>query len=92
MSVAETIERKLTEALAPERLAVIDESARHAGHAGARPEGETHFRVEIVAAAFDGMPRLARQRKVYAILKAEMAERVHALALTTLSPSEAQQL
>ena len=91
MSVAATIERKLTAALAPERLAVIDESHRHAGHAGARPEGETHFRVEIVAAAFHGMPRLARQRKVYAILEAEMAERIHALALVTLSPSEAGQ-
>ena len=65
MTVAETIRHKLTERLAPSRLEIVDESHRHAGHAGARPEGETHFAVTIVAAAFAGLNRVARQRLVY---------------------------
>lgn len=88
-SVAETIRRKLEAAFAPRRLAVIDESARHAGHAGARPEGETHFRVEIVADAFAGLGRLERQRRVNAALAAELAGPVHALSIRALAPDEA---
>jgi BolA protein len=88
MQVAETIKRVLTDAFAPERLAVIDDSHRHAGHAGARPEGETHFTVEIVAAAFAGRSRVERQRLVYAALADLLRERVHALALKTLTPEE----
>jgi BolA family transcriptional regulator, general stress-responsive regulator len=88
-TVAETMRRKLTEALAPARLAIVDESHRHAGHAGARPEGETHFRVEIVSAAFDGLSRIERQRLVHQLLSAELAGRVHALSLTTQTPEEA---
>jgi BolA protein len=88
MTVADTIRRKLGEAFAPERLVVTDESHRHAGHAGARPEGETHFNVEIVAAAFAGRSRVERQRLVYAALADELKERVHALALKTLAPGE----
>ncbi len=60
--------RKLTEALAPTQLAIIDESHRHAGHAGARPEGETHFRIEIVSAKFAGLSRIERQRLVHQVL------------------------
>ena len=89
MSVANHIRDKLTAGFAPEALEVIDESARHAGHAGARPEGETHFRVRIVSAAFEGMGRIERQRRIYAVLADEMRERVHALALTALTPAEA---
>jgi BolA protein len=89
MSVAETIRRKLIAEFAPLELAVEDESARHAGHAGARPEGETHFRVRIVSASFEGVSRVERQRRVYAVLTEELQTRVHALALTTLTPSEA---
>lgn len=89
MSVAERIERKLREALAPARLVVTDESAKHAGHVGARPGGETHFHVEIVADAFAGESRVARQRRVYAILADELAGPVHALSLTTLAPADA---
>ena len=95
MIVAHRIRDKLTHALAPERLEIVDESARHAGHAGARHaaaagrHGETHFRVEIVAAAFAGMGRIERQRTVYGILAAELAEGVHALSLVTLTPDEA---
>ncbi len=88
MRVADRIRAKLTAGLEPTRLAIHDESHRHAGHAGARPGGESHFRVEIVAAAFVGESRVARQRRVYALLAEELAGPVHALALTTLSPEE----
>lgn len=88
MAVAETIEQKLTEALAPQRLRVVDDSEKHKGHAGYREGGETHFRVEIVSAAFAGQNRVARQRRVYEILSEELADRVHALQLKTLTPEE----
>jgi BolA protein len=88
MSVADTIRQKLTERFAPSRLVVIDESHRHAGHAGARPEGETHFAVTITSAAFAGVSRVARQRLVYDTLKQELASGVHALSLTTLAPDQ----
>jgi len=88
MSVAETIRQKLTARFAPVRLEIEDESQRHAGHAGARPEGETHFSVTIVSAVFIGESRVARQRLVYQTLAAELATRVHALSLTTLTPEE----
>jgi BolA family transcriptional regulator, general stress-responsive regulator len=89
--VAEMMRRKLTEALAPTRLAIVDESHRHAGHVGASPEGETHFRVEIVSAAFAGLSRIERQRLVHQVLAAELAGRVHALSLVTLTPAEVAQ-
>jgi BolA protein len=83
------IEQKLTQRLAPTRLEIEDESHRHAGHAGHRAEGETHFRVSIVSTAFAGLGRVQRQRLVYEILRDELAERVHALAMSTLTPDEA---
>jgi BolA protein len=79
---------KLNAAFAPQRLQIVDESHQHAGHAGARPEGETHFNVEIVSAAFAGRSRVERQRLVYGTLAEELRERVHALALKTLTPDE----
>ena len=88
MSVAGTIRDKLTERFAPTRLVIADESHRHAGHAGARPEGETHFAVTIVAAGFSGLNRVARQRLVYETLADELATRIHALSLTTLAADE----
>jgi len=88
MTMAQTIEAKLTVAFAPERLDVVDESRLHAGHAGARPGGETHFRVELVSDRFAGLSRVDRQRLVYDALAAELADRVHALALKTLTPEE----
>jgi BolA family transcriptional regulator, general stress-responsive regulator len=88
VTVAETMRRKLTERFAPSRLEILDESHRHAGHAGARPEGETHFTVTIVSGAFAGQSRVARQRLVYQALAEELATRVHALSLTTLAPDE----
>jgi len=88
MSVAADIERKLTAVLQPQRVEVIDESELHKGHAGHRPGGESHFRVEIVSAAFEGQSRVARQRRVYEILADELKAGVHALALKTLTPAE----
>lgn len=85
---AARIRAKLEAGLAPAKLEIRDDSAKHAGHAGARPEGETHFRVLAVSAAFAGMSRVDRQRKVYALLADELAERVHALALETRTPEE----
>jgi BolA family transcriptional regulator, general stress-responsive regulator len=89
MRVADEIRRKLNEALAPAELDVIDDSARHAGHAGARPEGETHFRVRIVSCAFAGMNRVGRQRRVHEILADELRTRVHALSIDAKAPEEA---
>jgi len=88
MRVKAAIEKKLGQALAPARLSVIDESHHHAGHAGARPEGETHFRVEIVSARFSGLSRVQRQRLVYEILAAELKGPVHALSLDTRAPED----
>jgi len=88
MSVAATNERKLRERFAPIRLVVTDDSSRHAGHAGARPGGETHFTVAIVSRAFVGLGRVARQRLVYETLASEIADGVHALSLSTLAPGE----
>jgi BolA family transcriptional regulator, general stress-responsive regulator len=88
MTVAAQIETKLRTALAPTRIVVTDDSARHAGHAGARPGGETHFTVLVVSAQFAGKARLARHRLVYDLLAAEIAGGVHALALKTLAPDE----
>ncbi|MBV9828638.1 MAG: BolA family transcriptional regulator [Alphaproteobacteria bacterium] len=79
---------KLSEKLAPTRIDIVDDSHRHAGHSGARPEGETHFTVTVVSEVFAGMTRVARQRVVYRILADELAGRVHALSLSTLTPAE----
>jgi BolA family transcriptional regulator, general stress-responsive regulator len=89
MTVLETIRTKLVAAFSPVRLDVHDESAMHAGHAGAREGGETHFRVAIVSSAFKGLTRVERHRRVHAVLDAELKDRVHALALTLLTPDEA---
>lgn len=88
MSIRKQIEDKLQTGLTPTRLAVIDESHRHAGHAGAHPQGESHFRVEVVAAAFAGKSRIERQRMVHALLAEELRERVHALSVSALTPDE----
>jgi len=90
-SIARAIHAKLTAAFAPVALDVSDESALHAGHSGARPEGESHFRVRIVSAAFAELSRLDRQRRVYDVLREELAGRVHALSLAALTPEETNQ-
>ena len=89
MTTAERIRDKLKAALDPVRLEIHNDSHLHAGHhAGAQRGEETHFRVEIVAAAFDGENRVARQRRVYGILADELAAGVHALQLSALTPDE----
>jgi BolA protein len=88
MTVAAQIEKRLRESFAPSALRVEDESYLHKGHAGHRPEGETHFRVEIVAAAFAGKGRVERQRMIYAALGPLMNNPIHALALSAKAPGE----
>jgi BolA protein len=88
--IGTSIEAKLDAAFSPLELSVDDESARHAGHSGAREGGESHFRVRIVSEKFRHLTRVERQRLVYAALADEIAAGVHALALTTLTPEEAQ--
>ena len=88
MSVADDIRRKLTDAFRPSELLVEDESALHAGHAGARPGGETHFRVRIVSLDFVDMSRVTRQRKVYEVLADEMRGQIHALSIDARVPGE----
>lgn len=88
MSVAETIREKLTLALEPDRLEVVDESHLHAGHAGAREGGESHFRLYVVSGAFEGLSRVARQRLVNDVLREELARPIHALAMKTMTPEE----
>jgi BolA protein len=88
--VADGMRERLTAALAPSRLDLMDESALHAGHAGARPAGETHFRMLIVAPSFAGKSRLERQRMVFAALGDLMQTDIHALSITALTPDEAR--
>jgi BolA protein len=104
MTYAERIESKVKAAFAPITFTLVDDSHRHAGHSdriaalktpgeanGHAPidgQGETHFSLTIVSDAFTGKSRVARQRMVYDVLKDELAERIHALALKTLSPDE----
>ena len=80
-STADRITRRLTEAFAPVELQVVDESHLHKGHAGHRPGGESHFRVKITSAAFQGESRLSAHRMVYDALAEEIAGGVHALAI-----------
>jgi BolA protein len=86
--VATEIEKRLREALAPSHLAVINDSAKHHGHAGDDGSGESHFTVEIEAGQFAGITRLARQRAVNAALGDLLRERVHALAIRARAPGE----
>jgi BolA protein len=90
MTARDRITETLTKSFAPERLDVVDESHQHAGHAGHRPGGETHFRVYIVSAAFEGKSRLERHRLVNAALAAELQGGVHALAIQASAPGEAK--
>ncbi len=90
MAMATTIANKLRAALAPTRLEVEDQSHLHAGHAGAREGGESHFSVIIEADTFQGMSRLARQRLVNEVLREELAGGIHALSIRALTPEEAR--
>jgi BolA family transcriptional regulator, general stress-responsive regulator len=89
-SVGHRITQKLHQAFSPSEIEVIDDSDTHAGHAGSRPGGETHFRVRIIAEAFDGKSRIDRHRMINAVLAEELAGPVHALAIIALSEKERQ--
>ena len=84
----ERIVARLTAELDPVVLDVIDESDRHAGHAGAREGGGTHYRVRVVSAKFERRSRVERHRLVYDLLAAEFADGLHALALIAKAPGE----
>ncbi|MDF1793774.1 MAG: BolA family transcriptional regulator [Thalassobaculaceae bacterium] len=88
MTIADTLRKKLDSAFEPAALEVVDESHLHAGHIGARPEGETHFRVTLVSSAFSGLGRVQRHRLVHEVLAAELRDHVHALALVLRAPEE----
>jgi BolA protein len=87
-AVTEAIREKLIAAFAPERLEVVDQSEKHRGHAGHREGGETHFDVTVVSAAFAGLGRVERQRRINAALRDELAGPVHALSIRALAPGE----
>jgi BolA protein len=87
---ADRIAATLRTAFAPAEVEVVDDSHRHAGHAGAAPGGETHYSVRVVSAAFGGMNRVARSRAVHDALAAEFAGGMHALALVLRTPDEAR--
>lgn len=88
MSVSAEIEARLLAAFAPQRLVVTNDSARHSGHAGDDGTGESHFSVEIESAAFAGVARLERQRRVNRALGDLPGQRVHALAIKVRAPGE----
>lgn len=84
----ERMEKALKAAFAPQEISIVDDSARHAGHAGARPGGETHYNVRIVSGRFNGLSRVARQRAVMDALAAEFAGGLHALSMDLKTPEE----
>jgi BolA family transcriptional regulator, general stress-responsive regulator len=88
MRTADAIADKLSRAFTPESLRVVDESDLHAGHAGHRPGGETHFRIYIVSRAFEGKSRIERHRLINQTLADELGGGVHALAIHAAAPTE----
>ena len=85
MTRSDRIRDSLTQAFAPEALDVVDDSHKHAGHAGASPEGETHYTVKITSKAFKGLTRVAMQRAVMDALKQEFDTGLHALSIKASS-------
>ncbi len=81
MSVADEIKQKLEREFQPVKLELIDESYKHAGHAGARPEGESHFRLAIVSQAFTGKNRIDIHRMIFHALGEELKSKIHALTI-----------
>jgi BolA protein len=88
MRVEEQITIKLRQAFAPVALEVVNDSHRHAGHAGSPQTGESHFTIKVVSASFAGKSRLERHRMVNDVLAEELKGRIHALAISALAPEE----
>lgn len=88
MSRKQRIIDLLSQQFVPTRLEVRDDSHKHAGHAGARPEGETHFSVAIESAQFAGMAKVARHQAIYKALAAELKNGLHALAIEANAPKD----
>jgi stress-induced morphogen len=88
MSIEQSIREKLSKAFAPETLEVVNESHHHAGHAGSPGTGESHFSVKVVSDAFTGKSRVQRHRMVNEVLADELSGKIHALAITALSPED----
>jgi len=88
MTYQQRIRDKLTRSLEPDSLDIHDDSVRHNGHAGSHPQGETHFSIRIVSPSFSGLTRVARHRLVYEILAEELRERIHALTIKAISPTD----
>ena len=86
--IAQEIEKRLTTALQPTSLELVDDSEKHRGHGGYNPAGESHFSLTIESSAFAGMSRVQRQRAVYAALGELMDGRVHALSIRASAPGE----
>jgi BolA family transcriptional regulator, general stress-responsive regulator len=87
MHTAQDLTDKLSRALAPTEIEIVDESDKHRGHKGS--SGGGHYSIRIVSRAFEGKGLVARHRIVYDVLAEEMTGGVHALALRTLTPDEA---
>jgi BolA protein len=88
MRVEDEIRKKLKQAFAPMALEVVNDSRRHAGHAGSPGTGESHFTIKVVSHSFEGKSRLERHRMVNQVLAEEIAGKIHALALSALTPAE----
>ena len=88
LSRASRIEKIVKERFAPQTFELTDDSAKHAGHAGARPGGETHYRLRVISAAFAGLNRVARQRLIHEALRDEFESGLHALSLELKAPDE----
>ena len=81
------IEKVLEETFSPTEIEVLDESHKHVGHLGAR-SGKGHFKLTIISKRFEGLPMIQRQRLVYRALASLMETDIHALSMSTLTPSE----
>jgi stress-induced morphogen len=88
MRVEDEIRRKLNHAFAPEALEIVNDSHHHAGHVGSPGTGESHFTIKVVSGAFEGKSRIERHRMVNQVLTAELAGKIHALAVSALTPGE----
>lgn len=90
MEIETVILKKIKDNLKPDQVQLINESHKHVGHVGHNVDGSSHFRLEVVSSAFDGLSRVDRQRMVYNILKQELIDVVHALSLVLRTPDEAK--